>query len=153
MSVPLSMFLKRPPCSPCPPAPRDLGALPVLALRFQPIRAEVMIPSRTLFAAVMLATTVAVGGDYQLKTPKILPVEAYPARSTSGGITVAADPYPTDEKSFTAFDVHDRLHDSPNMFFHLGDTLFARKVSTGLRGLRVGAGTSARTAGRTSGST
>jgi len=66
-----------------------------------------MIPSRTLFAAVMLATTVAVGGDYQLKTPKILPVEAYPARSTSGGITVAADPYPTDEKSFTAFDVHD----------------------------------------------
>ena len=42
--------------------------------------------------------------DYQIKTVKILPIDAYPARSSVGDITIAADPYSTDEKSFSAFD-------------------------------------------------
>jgi len=45
--------------------------------------------------------------DYQVKPVKVLPIESYPARVMAGGVTVAADPYPTDEKSFTAFDVKD----------------------------------------------
>ncbi len=47
----------------------------------------------------------AMGADYQIKTVKVLPIESYPARATIEGVTVAADPYPTDEKSSTAFDV------------------------------------------------
>jgi hypothetical protein len=42
---------------------------------------------------------------YTLKTVKILPMESYPARATVGTITIAADPYYTDEKSYSAFDV------------------------------------------------
>ena len=43
--------------------------------------------------------------DYKLKAAKVLPIESYPARVTVGGITIAVDPYDTDEKSYTAFDV------------------------------------------------
>jgi hypothetical protein len=43
--------------------------------------------------------------DYKMKTVKVLPIESYPARITVGGITIAVDPYETDEKSYTAFDV------------------------------------------------
>jgi hypothetical protein len=43
--------------------------------------------------------------DYQIKTVNVLPIESYPARKELAGVTVAADPYSTDEKSFTAFDV------------------------------------------------
>ncbi len=43
--------------------------------------------------------------DYKMKTAKVLPIESYPARMTVGGITIAADPYDTDEKSYTAFDI------------------------------------------------
>jgi hypothetical protein len=43
--------------------------------------------------------------DYKMKTVKVLPIESYPARITVGGITIAADPYDTDEKSYAAFDV------------------------------------------------
>ena len=43
--------------------------------------------------------------DYTMKTAKVLPIESYPARITVGGITIAADPYDTDEKSYTVFDV------------------------------------------------
>jgi len=45
--------------------------------------------------------------DYQIKTVKVLPVESYPARLTLGGVTIAADPYGTDERCFTVFDVKD----------------------------------------------
>ncbi len=34
-----------------------------------------------------------------------MPIESYPARVTLEGVTIAADPYTTDEKSFSAFDV------------------------------------------------
>jgi hypothetical protein len=53
-----------------------------------------------LFGGVLLFAV-----DYQIKTVKILPVESYPARVSLGGVTIAADPYSTDEKSFSAFDV------------------------------------------------
>ena len=42
--------------------------------------------------------------DYVIKTVKVQPVDTYPARIAVGGITVAADPYATDERSYTAFD-------------------------------------------------
>lgn len=45
--------------------------------------------------------------DYQIKTVKVLPIESYPARITLGGVTIAADPYGTDERCFTVFDVKD----------------------------------------------
>ena len=45
--------------------------------------------------------------DYQVKPVEVLPIESYPARISVDNITIAADPYPTDEKSFTAFDVSD----------------------------------------------
>jgi hypothetical protein len=47
----------------------------------------------------------AVAGDYQAKTVKVLPIEAYAARTEVGGVTIAADPYESDEKSYTAFDI------------------------------------------------
>jgi hypothetical protein len=42
--------------------------------------------------------------DYKLKTVDLLPMESYPAQTTVGGITIAADPYTTDEMCYTAFD-------------------------------------------------
>jgi hypothetical protein len=46
-----------------------------------------------------------VASEYQIKPVNVLPIESYPARKEVAGVTVAADPYGTDEKSFTAFDV------------------------------------------------
>jgi len=51
------------------------------------------------FGAFLLAA------DYEVKTVKVLPIESYPARATLGEVTIAADPYDTNEKSFSAFDV------------------------------------------------
>jgi len=42
--------------------------------------------------------------DYKIKPVTILPIESYPARTTVGEITIAADPYVTDEQSYKAFD-------------------------------------------------
>ncbi len=55
----------------------------------------------------MLALVPALAAEYQIRTVKVLPVDSYPARVTVGGLTIAADPYPNDEKSYTAFDVKD----------------------------------------------
>jgi hypothetical protein len=64
--------------------------------------------NRFLAALWVLATlAVAFALDYQIKTVQVLPIESYPARITLDGITIAADPYATDEKSYTAFDVKD----------------------------------------------
>ncbi len=54
-----------------------------------------------LVLAGMLTGLVA---DYAIKPVKIQPIDTYPARVTVGNITVAVDPYATDEKSYTAFD-------------------------------------------------
>lgn len=43
--------------------------------------------------------------EYEIKTVPVLPIESYPSRKTVGKVTIAADPYDTNEKSFTAFDV------------------------------------------------
>jgi len=66
-----------------------------------------MIRTRLWLPAAVLVTSLAAASDYQIKTPKILPPEEYPVRVTIGPVTVAADPYATDDKSFTAFDVKD----------------------------------------------
>jgi len=54
---------------------------------------------------IILQTIALPAFDYQVKTVKVLPIESYPARMELGGITIAADPYNTDEKSQSAFDV------------------------------------------------
>ncbi len=46
-------------------------------------------------------------GDYVIKKVQVLPIESYPARVSVGAITIALDPYATDERSATAFDVKD----------------------------------------------
>lgn len=58
-------------------------------------------------AASALALSAALGADYKIKPLKVLPVESHPARTTVGQVTVAVDPYATDERSFTVFDVKD----------------------------------------------
>ncbi len=57
--------------------------------------------------ALLAVVTSTLAADYQMKSVAVLPVESYPSRVTISGITIAADPYPTDEKSFTAFDIKD----------------------------------------------
>ena len=54
-----------------------------------------------------MATLPAFGADYVIKTVTVLPIEDYAARTMIGGVTIAADPYSTDERSYTAFDVKD----------------------------------------------
>jgi hypothetical protein len=58
-----------------------------------------------MFFWLSFASFVMAAADYQIKTVEVLPIESYPARKELAGVTVAADPYSTDEKSFTAFDV------------------------------------------------
>jgi hypothetical protein len=56
---------------------------------------------------ILLGEAFLLAADYQVKTVRILPIESYPARISQGGVTIAADPYSTDEKSYSAFDVRD----------------------------------------------
>jgi hypothetical protein len=56
---------------------------------------------------ILLGGILLLAADYQAKTVKILPIDSYPARISMGGVTIAADPYSTDEKSFSAFDIRD----------------------------------------------
>jgi hypothetical protein len=50
-------------------------------------------------------TTALLAADYIVKDVKLRPMESYVAQATVEGVTIAADPYDTDEKSYTAFDV------------------------------------------------
>jgi hypothetical protein len=43
--------------------------------------------------------------EYRVKPVRLLPIESYPSQMTVGGITIAADPYYTDEKSYSVFDI------------------------------------------------
>jgi hypothetical protein len=54
---------------------------------------------------ILCGTILLLASDYEVKTVKVLPVESYPARAMLGGVTIAADPYSTNERSFSAFDV------------------------------------------------
>jgi len=54
---------------------------------------------------IILLATAPLALDYRIKTVKPLPIESYPAKTTLSGVTIAADPYDTNEKSALAFDV------------------------------------------------
>ena len=56
---------------------------------------------------LLLSITFLFASDYKVKSVELLPIESYPAQVTVDDITIAADPYPDDEKSFTAFDIPD----------------------------------------------
>lgn len=43
--------------------------------------------------------------DYHIKIVEVKPIESYPAQASVEGITIAANPYSTDEETATAFDV------------------------------------------------
>jgi len=45
--------------------------------------------------------------DYQIRNVPVQSIDSYPARITLDKVTIAVDPYTTDEKSLTAFDVKD----------------------------------------------
>jgi hypothetical protein len=59
----------------------------------------------SLVICCLLTAFCLMAADYEVKTVKILPIESYPARIKAGSVTVAADPYATDQKSYSAFDV------------------------------------------------
>jgi hypothetical protein len=59
-----------------------------------------LIPLCIVFSAVTLPAF-----DYQVRTVQVLPIESYPARTEVGGVTIAADPYGSNERSYSAFDV------------------------------------------------
>lgn len=54
---------------------------------------------------IFLLTPLLLASDYTVKQIEVLPIDSYPAKTTVDKITVAADPYPDNAKSFTAFDV------------------------------------------------
>jgi hypothetical protein len=61
---------------------------------------------RTSISILLICAGVLTGlaADYAIKAVKVQPIDTYPARVMVGDVTVAADPYATDEKSYTAFD-------------------------------------------------
>jgi hypothetical protein len=65
------------------------------------MRSLAAIIGTVLGAGILLAAV------YTVKSVKVLPIESYSAQTSIGGVTIAADPYSTDEKSFSAFDVRD----------------------------------------------
>jgi hypothetical protein len=58
-----------------------------------------------IICSILVWTIALLAGEYQIKTVKVLPVESYPARTELSGVTIAADPYDQNEKSYTAFDI------------------------------------------------
>jgi hypothetical protein len=54
---------------------------------------------------IFLGVMALQAGDYQARTVKVLPFESYPAKTEIGGVTIAADPYESNDKSYTAFDI------------------------------------------------
>jgi hypothetical protein len=54
---------------------------------------------------MLLAVATLAASDYQIKEVKVLPIESYAARKEVSGITIAVDPYTTDDRSFSAFDI------------------------------------------------
>ena len=54
---------------------------------------------------LVVGALLLMASDYRVKKVKVLPLESYPARTVVQDVTIAAEPYSTDEKSFSAFDV------------------------------------------------
>jgi hypothetical protein len=57
------------------------------------------------FLCFLFSIGAAIAADYHIKIVEVKPIESYPAQASVGGVTIAADPYTTNEKSATAFDV------------------------------------------------
>ena len=66
-----------------------------------------MFPGRVSVLPIFLFSVAVLATDYQIKKVPVLPIESYPCRVTVGDVTMAADPYGTDDKSHRAFDVKD----------------------------------------------
>jgi len=62
---------------------------------------------KTVFRLFLLLLFVQapLAADYRIRIVKVKPIESYPAQTSVGGITIAANPYSTDAESATAFDV------------------------------------------------
>ena len=58
-----------------------------------------------VFLLLLLFAQAPQAADYKIKIVEVKPMESYPAQTSVGGITIAADPYSTDAKSATAFDI------------------------------------------------
>ena len=58
-------------------------------------------------ASLLVLGILALASDYTIKVVRIQAIDAYPARVSSAGVTIAADPYATNEKTMTAFDIRD----------------------------------------------
>lgn len=56
---------------------------------------------------LVLMAPLAASAQYQIKQVQVLALESYPNRVTVGPLTVAVDPYGTDERSFQVFDIKD----------------------------------------------
>ncbi len=54
---------------------------------------------------IFCGTSSLLAADYIVKSVKLQPMESYAAQATLEGVTIAVDPYDTDEKSYSAFDV------------------------------------------------
>lgn len=54
---------------------------------------------------LLLSVQMPLAADYSIKIVEVQPIESYPAQTTVGGITIAANPYSTDAESSTAFDI------------------------------------------------
>jgi hypothetical protein len=75
------------------------------------VRTDLCYHKRTMawrwIASAILICSIAWGAEYHIKSVRVLPIDSYPSRMTLEGITIAVDPYSTDEKSYTAFDIRD----------------------------------------------
>jgi hypothetical protein len=58
-----------------------------------------------VFLLLLLLAQATHAADYKIKIVEVKPIESYPAQASAGGVTIAIDPYSTDAKSATAFDV------------------------------------------------
>src|SRR5512136_2394436 len=80
--------------------------------------------------------------DYQVKIVKVMPIASYPARIELGGVTIAIDPYNSNEKAYSAFDVknlnsrgyypiHVIIQNSSSKFFNIRTRNVVLITSTG----------------------
>jgi hypothetical protein len=80
---------------------------------------------------MILGAAILAASDYRIKTVKVLPIESYPARKDLSGLIIAVDPYSTDDKSYSAFDVknlnsrgyfplHIIIKNDTSMFLNIG---------------------------------
>jgi hypothetical protein len=61
-----------------------------------------------LVAFLFMSASIALfAGDYRIKTVRVAPVESYPARTEVDRVAIAVDPFYSNDKSYTAFDVKD----------------------------------------------